>query len=149
MFFKRNCICCYHVYKKVWAATVEEALMCKKEPKISSDRYAVAVKNEGTITENLPRKLSRVCSLFFDEEVHSRKCECRVQAHGLVWSIIHIVTIRCRKNSLSKIFHVVNFRSLMQLRKFFSNKNFPIYGYIHPLCPDLILQVEKWSSELR
>ena len=30
----------------------------------SSDRYAVAVKNEGTIIEHLPRKLSQVCSLF-------------------------------------------------------------------------------------
>ena len=33
--------------------------MCEREPKISSDRYAVAVKNEGTIVEHLPRKLSR------------------------------------------------------------------------------------------
>ena len=64
VFFERNCIHGYHVYKKVWAATVEEALMCKKEPKNYSDRYTVAVKNEGTIIEHLPQKLSRVCSLF-------------------------------------------------------------------------------------
>ena len=63
-FFERNCIRGYHVYKKVWAATVGEALVCEREPKNSSDRYAVAVKNEGTIIEHLPRKLSRVCSLF-------------------------------------------------------------------------------------
>ena len=63
-FFERNCIRGYHVYKKVWAATVGEALMCEREPKNSSDRYAVAVKNEGTIIEHLPRKLSRVCSLL-------------------------------------------------------------------------------------
>ena len=50
--------------KKVWAATVGEALVCEREPKLSSDRYAVAVKNEGTIIEHLPRKLSRVCLLF-------------------------------------------------------------------------------------
>ena len=30
----------------------------------SSDRYAVAVKNEGTIIEHLPQNLLRVCSLF-------------------------------------------------------------------------------------
>ena len=33
-------------------------------PKNSSDRYAVAVKNEGTVIEHLPRKLSWVCLLF-------------------------------------------------------------------------------------
>ena len=65
-FFKRNCIHSYHVhvYKKVWAATAGEVLVCEREPKNSSDRYAVAVKNEGTIIEHLPRKLSWVCSLF-------------------------------------------------------------------------------------
>ena len=63
-FFKRNCICGYQVYKKVWAATVGEVLVCKREPKNSSDLYVVAVKNEGTIIEHLLRKLSRVCSLF-------------------------------------------------------------------------------------
>ena len=63
-FFERNYIRSYHVYKKVWVATVGEALVCEREPKNSSDRYTVAVKNEGTIIEHLPRKLSRVCSLF-------------------------------------------------------------------------------------
>ena len=61
-FFERNCIRGYYVYKKVWAATVGEALVCEREPKNSSDRYAVAVKNEGTMIEHLLRKLSRVCS---------------------------------------------------------------------------------------
>ena len=70
-------------------------------PKNSSDRYAVAVKNEGTIIEHLPRKLSRVCSLFLrDGEVHSRKCECRARARGMARSIIRIVIICCRKKSL-------------------------------------------------
>ena len=63
-FFKRNCFHGYHVYKTVWEATVGEVLVCEREPKNSSDRYAVAVKNEGTIIEHLPRKLPRVCSLF-------------------------------------------------------------------------------------
>ena len=31
-FFERNCIRGYHVYKKVWAATVGEALVCKQKP---------------------------------------------------------------------------------------------------------------------
>ena len=32
-FFERNCIRGYHVYKKVWAATVGETLVCEREPK--------------------------------------------------------------------------------------------------------------------
>ena len=63
-FFEGNCIHGYHVYKKVWAATVGEALMCERQLKNSSYRYAVAVKNKGTIIEHLPRKLSQMCSLF-------------------------------------------------------------------------------------
>jgi len=43
-FFERNCIRGYHVYKKVWAATVGEAFVCEREPQNLSDRYAVAVK---------------------------------------------------------------------------------------------------------
>ena len=61
-FFERNCIRSYHVYKK--SMMVGEALVCKREPRNSSGRYTVAVKNKGTIIEHLPRKLSRVCSLF-------------------------------------------------------------------------------------
>ena len=67
-FFKRNCIHGYHVYKEVWAATVGEALVCEREPQNASNRYAVAVKKEGTITVHLPRKLSQVCSLFYRRE---------------------------------------------------------------------------------
>ena len=63
-FFERNCICGYHVYKKLWAAMVRELLVCEREPKNSFDRYAVAMKNEGIIIEHLPQKLSRLCSLF-------------------------------------------------------------------------------------
>ena len=54
--FERNYIRGYHVYKEVWEA-VGEALVCEKEPKNASDRYAVAVKKEGTIIGHLPRKV--------------------------------------------------------------------------------------------
>ena len=39
-------------------------MICEREPENASDRYAVAVKKEGTIIGHLPRKLSWVCSLF-------------------------------------------------------------------------------------
>ena len=45
-------------------AVVGESLVCERDPENASDRYAVAVKNEGTIIGHLPRKVSRVCSLF-------------------------------------------------------------------------------------
>ena len=48
-FFERNCcIRGYHVYKEVWEAAVGEALVCEREPENASDRYAVAVKKEGS-----------------------------------------------------------------------------------------------------
>lgn len=52
------------MYKEVWEAGVGEVLTCEREPDNASDRYAVAVKKEGTIVGHLPRKLTRVCSLF-------------------------------------------------------------------------------------
>ena len=43
---------------------VGESLVCERDPENASDRYAVAVKKEGTIIGHLPRKVSRVRSLF-------------------------------------------------------------------------------------
>ena len=52
------------MYKEIWEAAAGEVLMCEREPHNALDRYAVAVKKTGTIIGHLPRKLSRVCSLF-------------------------------------------------------------------------------------
>ena len=41
-----------------------EVLACEREPVNAADRYAVAVKKEGTTVGHLHLKLSRVCSLF-------------------------------------------------------------------------------------
>ena len=63
--FERNCcIRGYHLYKAVWEVAVGELLVCKREPENASDRYAMAVRKEGTIMVHLARKLSWVCSLF-------------------------------------------------------------------------------------
>ena len=43
---------------------VGEVLMRTREPLIALDRYAVSVNKAGTVIGHLPRKLSRVCSLF-------------------------------------------------------------------------------------
>lgn len=52
------------MYKDVWEAAVGEVLICEREPDNDSDRYAVAVKKEGTIVGHLPQRMPRVCSLF-------------------------------------------------------------------------------------
>jgi hypothetical protein len=58
------CIHSYHVYKEIWEAATGEVLICERELHNSRDRYTVAVKRMGMIIGHLPRKLSRVRSLF-------------------------------------------------------------------------------------
>ena len=41
-----------------------ELLVCEREPKNVSDRYAVAVKEELATIGHLPQKVPQVCSLF-------------------------------------------------------------------------------------
>ena len=45
-------------------AVVGEELVCAREPHNSHDCYAVAVKREDVLIGHLPRKLSRLYSLF-------------------------------------------------------------------------------------
>ena len=54
----------YRVYKDIWAAAIGEELVCGREPTNMADRYAVAVLKQETIIGHLPRKISKVCSLF-------------------------------------------------------------------------------------
>ena len=54
----------YHVYKKRWREAIGKELECDREPENLCDRYAVCVKRSVVIIGHLPRKLSRVCSLF-------------------------------------------------------------------------------------
>ena len=60
-------VCCiqgYHVYKEILEAAVGEVLMCTREPYNALDRYTVSVNKAGTVIGHLPRKLTRLCSLF-------------------------------------------------------------------------------------
>ena len=52
------------MYKEVWEAAIGEALKCHRKPTNAADRYAVAVTKAAAIIGHLPRKLSKVCSLF-------------------------------------------------------------------------------------
>ena len=54
----------YHIYKNFWDAVIGEELQCERELDNVSDRYAVAVKKDGTIIGHLLQNISRACSHF-------------------------------------------------------------------------------------
>ena len=58
------CVRGYHVYIDVWDAAIGEELDCQREPSNANDRYAVAVVKSGVVVSHLPKKLSRIYSLF-------------------------------------------------------------------------------------
>ena len=58
------CVRGYHIYKDVWEAIVAEQLECVREPRNVNDRYAVAVVKNEIVVGHLPKKFSRLCSLF-------------------------------------------------------------------------------------
>ena len=57
----------YHIYKSIWDAVVGEILECRREKHNKKDRYAVAVFQNNRIVGHLPKKYSRLCSLFLDK----------------------------------------------------------------------------------
>ena len=61
---KESCVRGYHIYKDIWNAVFGEELQCQREIGNSSDLYAVAVVKDSTIVGHLPRKISRICTLF-------------------------------------------------------------------------------------
>jgi len=54
------CVQGYHVYQRLWTATVGENLSCRWEPTNENDRYAVEVTKEYAVIGHIPC----VCSLF-------------------------------------------------------------------------------------
>lgn len=59
-----SCIRGYHIYHHNWESEIGETLICEREPSNVDDRYAVGVKRDGEIVGHLPKKISRVSSLF-------------------------------------------------------------------------------------
>ena len=59
----------YHDCQSIWEAEIGENLTCIREPGNVRDPYAVAVtKSESsTIIGHVPRKMSAICSLFFQK----------------------------------------------------------------------------------
>ena len=54
---RNSCVHGYHIYKDVWDALIGE-LQCERELDNVSDRYAVAVKKDGTVIGHLSRNIS-------------------------------------------------------------------------------------------
>jgi len=62
--YLRSCVRGFHVYSTIWNPTLGEILPCRRELTNVTDRYAVAVLESGTIVGHLPRKFSKIFSLF-------------------------------------------------------------------------------------
>ena len=63
-FQKESCVRGYHIYRELWDAVVGEELECQRERGNATDMYAVAVIKDSIIVGHLPRKISRICTLF-------------------------------------------------------------------------------------
>lgn len=59
-----SCVLAYYIYQSLWTPTLDDELICVRDPFNSIDRYAVTVKNGDTVVGHLPKKISRLCSLF-------------------------------------------------------------------------------------
>ena len=51
------CVHGYHVYERIWNATIGEELLCEREMDNKRDQYAVAVIKDDIIIGHLPRKI--------------------------------------------------------------------------------------------
>ena len=60
---------------RIWTAALGEIVDCRREPRNPKDRYAVSVVKNDTIIGHLPRKVSKVCSLFLRR---GGRIQCRV-----------------------------------------------------------------------
>jgi len=63
-FQKESCVRGYHIYRELWDAVVGEELECQRERGNATDMYAAAVFKDSIIVGHLPRKISRICTLF-------------------------------------------------------------------------------------
>ena len=105
---KPSCIRGYHIYKDIWIPVIGEELKCIREPANMVDRYAVAVMKDETIIGHLPRKISRIASLFI---CRGGKIMCRVtgrrrRSSDLIQGGLEVpcqLIFRSKKKELEKI----------------------------------------------
>lgn len=66
MFEVESCVRGFHIYKDFWTPAIGEVLVCTRERRNAVDRYAVSVVKDDNVVGHLPRKISKVCSLFLE-----------------------------------------------------------------------------------
>ena len=103
-----SCVRGYHIYSGVWTATVGEILRCACETDNVVDRYAVSVLKDGNIVGRLPKKVSKVCSLFLRrggsiscEIAGARRYSRDLQQGGI--EVPCILIIKGRKKEVAKV----------------------------------------------
>ena len=59
-----SCVRGYHIYKDLWDASIGDDTLREREPFNDANQYGVAVLKDDTVVSHIPRKISRICSLF-------------------------------------------------------------------------------------
>ena len=60
----------YHAYMETWTPVVGEALLLRREPNNSKDRFAVAVYKDDTVVGHVPYNIAPRLSQFLKREVN-------------------------------------------------------------------------------
>ena len=64
-----SCVRGYHIYQSVWTPTLDDELICVRDPFNSIDRYAVAVKSDDdSVVRHLPKRYQDSVLYFYGEE---------------------------------------------------------------------------------
>ena len=70
--------------KLVWEAAIAEELVCTREATNAAHRYTTTVMNKETIIGHLPRKISKVCSMFLQ------------RGGSMRWKLNTLYTVQCQ-----------------------------------------------------
>ena len=111
--FTQSCIRGYHVYQRVWTDPyVGETLDCRREPTNVVDRYAVSVIRSEVVVGHLPKKISKLCSLFLRRggsiscEVTGRRRSTDLIQGGL--EIPCLLILKGNRRDLLKLKHLID-----------------------------------------
>ena len=59
-----SCVRGFHIYRDIWTPALDKTLECEQQTGNPHDRYAVSTIRQGAIVGHVPKKISRLCSLF-------------------------------------------------------------------------------------
>ena len=104
---RESCIRGHHVHKNIWNPAVGELLVCEREPHNATDRYSITITKAGAVVGHLPRKSSKLCSLFLQRWHNTLHSD---------WNFV--INFRCQK------FCAFNFRIPAGHPKIFEHRKF-------------------------